>query len=196
MLDKETSSHDFRRSWMLPLLKDHIEATELSYFRDAMMPLADSLGAKGILLYIVTLGNAVSLWVNATCKIIVEVLFPSPWLHDIILEDLQCDHVIVTCYYLTGRWYLQAGKALQAKLYSTLQLQVSRQHSIQLCLVIFVGLFPQNNVGVVFASRVLCWPRWPWEDIYSSLCPCPWDDFARGRASVPEDRVPSLEAAD
>lgn len=47
LLEEETGSHDFPRSWLLPVLKDHIEATELSYFRDTMMPLADSLGAKG-----------------------------------------------------------------------------------------------------------------------------------------------------
>ena len=33
---------------MLPVLKTSIEATELSYFRDKLMPLADALGAKGV----------------------------------------------------------------------------------------------------------------------------------------------------
>ena len=47
MLDQDPLSQDFPRSWILPVLKSHIEATELSYFRDTMMPLANSLGAKG-----------------------------------------------------------------------------------------------------------------------------------------------------
>lgn len=47
MLERETASSDFPKSWILPVLKSHIEATELSYFRDTLMPLANSLGAKG-----------------------------------------------------------------------------------------------------------------------------------------------------
>jgi hypothetical protein len=47
MLDRDTRSHDFPRSWILPVLKSHVESTELGYFRDTLMPLASSLGAKG-----------------------------------------------------------------------------------------------------------------------------------------------------
>lgn len=46
-LEEESVSHDFPQSWILPVLKHHIEATELSYFKDTMMPLADRIGAKG-----------------------------------------------------------------------------------------------------------------------------------------------------
>ena len=46
-LDLEGRSHDFPRSWMLPVLKSHVQATELGYFKDVMMPLAGRLGAKG-----------------------------------------------------------------------------------------------------------------------------------------------------
>lgn len=48
-LDKEagSGSHDFPRSWMLPVMKEHIECTELAYFTQAMLPLAAQLRAKG-----------------------------------------------------------------------------------------------------------------------------------------------------
>ena len=47
-LDQESETLNFPRSWMLPVLKIHIQATELAYFRDTMMPLADRLGARGV----------------------------------------------------------------------------------------------------------------------------------------------------
>ena len=48
-LDKEagSGSHDFPRSWMLPVMKEHIERTELAYFTQAMLPLAAQLRSKG-----------------------------------------------------------------------------------------------------------------------------------------------------
>ena len=46
-LDVETKSCDFPRSWILPVLKDHVEHTELGYFKAAMLPMADMLEARG-----------------------------------------------------------------------------------------------------------------------------------------------------
>ena len=40
-------SHDFPRSWMLPVMKEYIENTELAYFTEAMLPLAARLRTKG-----------------------------------------------------------------------------------------------------------------------------------------------------
>lgn len=37
---------DYPRSWMLPILKDNIQKTELSYFINVMLPLANKLKAK------------------------------------------------------------------------------------------------------------------------------------------------------
>ena len=42
-----SGSHDFPRSWMLPVMKEHIERTELAYFTQAMLPLAAQLRTKG-----------------------------------------------------------------------------------------------------------------------------------------------------
>lgn len=38
---------DFPRSWMLPLLRVHITHTELGYFAEALLPLANQLGQTG-----------------------------------------------------------------------------------------------------------------------------------------------------
>ena len=38
---------DFPRSWMLPLLRESITHTELGYFPEAILPLANQLGQKG-----------------------------------------------------------------------------------------------------------------------------------------------------
>lgn len=46
-LDEERRSHDFPRSWILPVLKDHVANTELGYFKEVMLPLATRLGSKG-----------------------------------------------------------------------------------------------------------------------------------------------------
>ena len=48
-LDKEvgSGSHDFPRSWMLPVMKEYIERTELAYFTQTMLPLAAQLRNKG-----------------------------------------------------------------------------------------------------------------------------------------------------
>ena len=39
-------SHDFPRSWMLPVLRDNIKKDELSYFSDNFLQLAGKLRAK------------------------------------------------------------------------------------------------------------------------------------------------------
>ena len=39
-------TYEYPRSWMLPLLKDFIEKTELQYFVDTMLPLAKKLKLK------------------------------------------------------------------------------------------------------------------------------------------------------
>ena len=41
-------SHDFPRSWMLPMLRDSVGQTELAYFTDAMLPLAGKLRTKSM----------------------------------------------------------------------------------------------------------------------------------------------------
>ena len=43
----ESSSHDFPRSWILPVMKEFIEHTELAYFTQTMLPLAACLRTKG-----------------------------------------------------------------------------------------------------------------------------------------------------
>jgi ribosomal RNA-processing protein 12 len=42
----DETSYDYPRSWMLPLLKDNIEKTELSYFIKTLLPLAIKLRTK------------------------------------------------------------------------------------------------------------------------------------------------------
>ena len=42
----DETSYEYPRSWMLPLLKDHIEKTELSYFSTSLLPLAKKLKEK------------------------------------------------------------------------------------------------------------------------------------------------------
>lgn len=41
-------SHDFPRSWMLPMLRESVGQTELSYFTDVMLPLAGKLRTKSM----------------------------------------------------------------------------------------------------------------------------------------------------
>ena len=52
-LDKEvgSGSHDFPRSWMLPVMKEYIEHTDLAYFTQTMLPLAAQLRTKGVYMY-------------------------------------------------------------------------------------------------------------------------------------------------
>ena len=42
------SSTNFPRSWLLPVMADNIQDTELKYFFDTMLPLAANLRSKGI----------------------------------------------------------------------------------------------------------------------------------------------------
>jgi ribosomal RNA-processing protein 12 len=42
----EEANFDYPRSWMLPILKDNIQKTELSYFINVMLPLANKLKMK------------------------------------------------------------------------------------------------------------------------------------------------------
>ena len=44
----EETTFDYPRSWMLPLLKDNIEKTELDYFVTELMPLAKKLREKSL----------------------------------------------------------------------------------------------------------------------------------------------------
>jgi ribosomal RNA-processing protein 12 len=44
------TTYDYPRSWMLPLLKENIEKTELSYFVEKLLPLSRKLKAKSIFL--------------------------------------------------------------------------------------------------------------------------------------------------
>ena len=46
-LDKDNLSLDFPRSWILPVLKDHVRETELCYFTEVMLPLAVMLRQRG-----------------------------------------------------------------------------------------------------------------------------------------------------
>lgn len=48
-LDEEAGSlsHDFPRSWILPVMKEYIEHTELAYFSQTLLPLAARLRTKG-----------------------------------------------------------------------------------------------------------------------------------------------------
>ena len=43
----DSASHDFPRSWILPVMKEYIEHTELAYFTQTMLPLAAQLRSKG-----------------------------------------------------------------------------------------------------------------------------------------------------
>ena len=42
----DETSYEYPRSWMLPILKDNIEKTELGYFVSVLLPLANKLRAK------------------------------------------------------------------------------------------------------------------------------------------------------
>ena len=44
----EEANFDYPRSWMLPILKDNIEKTELAYFINVMLPLANKLKSRAI----------------------------------------------------------------------------------------------------------------------------------------------------
>lgn len=43
-----SGSHDFPRSWLLPVLRDNVERDELSYFTGVLLPLAGKLQATGV----------------------------------------------------------------------------------------------------------------------------------------------------
>ena len=45
---EETANFDYPRSWMLPILKDNIEKTELGYFVNVLLPLANKLKARAV----------------------------------------------------------------------------------------------------------------------------------------------------
>ena len=45
--EAESQSHDFPRSWILPVMKEYIEHTELAYFTQTMLPLTAKLRTKG-----------------------------------------------------------------------------------------------------------------------------------------------------
>ena len=64
-LDKEAESmsHDFPRSWILPVMKEYIEHTELAYFTQTMLPLAAQLRTKG--------GRVLSHDRHSTCTIFI-----------------------------------------------------------------------------------------------------------------------------
>ncbi|XP_028391311.1 RRP12-like protein [Dendronephthya gigantea] len=45
-LEKDTNVYEFPRSWLLPVMRDHVQETEMVYFFQKLLPLANSLLAK------------------------------------------------------------------------------------------------------------------------------------------------------
>ena len=46
-LDKDTNAFEFPRSWLLPVMRDHVRETEMMFFFENFLPLANTLRGKG-----------------------------------------------------------------------------------------------------------------------------------------------------
>lgn len=92
---------EFPRSWLVPVIRDHVKNTNLSFFSSYFLPLASTLKQRGK-----RMQNA-----------------PPP--------GSDCDAVFTICVYQLMTFYVvaeeldQVGQKLEARVYKTLQMQVA-----------------------------------------------------------------------
>lgn len=101
---------EFPRSWLIPVIRDHVKNTQLAYFTSYFFPLANKLKQTGM--YQST--HIHWFHVEMSCGVSITVL-------NYMLIYAMCHDF---CSDISADEQEQSGQKLMAKVYQTLQMQV------------------------------------------------------------------------
>lgn len=109
---------DFPRSWLLPVLRDNVQGARLGFFTSYFLPLAATLKSRG--------EENSMVGVSAVQSVLWD-LSSLPWGGAL---SATSSALLISSFSSAALEFTQAGKSVEAKIYDTLQWQVTRSPPI------------------------------------------------------------------